>query len=280
MSIGYIKFNSLIYLYRIRYNMVANITEINGINSIDDAKNYANYNGQPLDNSEKAIFNSLFLKKTKPDGTLEDDLDKVRGTMTLLANLKEAQAELPKEQSSSEENLSTEGNELLIEFLNERRKDSVAYQLVNTYTNSEQVDKIIKDYQKVQFRKENKSLKAEERVALAACISIAREGEEKDKKIKEARKVMDENMSIAEAKAYKTRVQSIVNALKADLDAGGVGRRLLKEIFEVQKRTANVIFRVSSSESNSLGSIIETGIKAPYSNSSYTHPTYLSDDLP
>src|SRR4051794_40589770 len=102
------------------------------ITDFPSAKNYNDYNGKPLEESEKTIFDNDLLKKKNPDGTLstDPDLDKLRDTVALLANLKEAQTNLVTEKSS-ETGLSTNGNALLVALMGERRNNSVAYQLVN-----------------------------------------------------------------------------------------------------------------------------------------------------
>jgi len=100
------------------------------INTIDEAKGYSNYHGGVLKPEEKAIFDSSLLKSNGPlDKTLLQD------TAQLLNNCKKAEASLKTEQSN--DILSNNGNQLLIALMEQRRNNSISYQLINTIKNGE-----------------------------------------------------------------------------------------------------------------------------------------------
>lgn len=132
--------------------MTTPIFNKNDINTLEEAKNYPNYHGGALSQAEKEIFDSPLLA---PDGTL--DVSLLQDTARLLNVCKEAQANL-KIEKTSETGLSTDGNALLIALMEQRRNNSIAYQLVNEKDADEEgrVDKMVREYQKVLFRKNNK----------------------------------------------------------------------------------------------------------------------------
>jgi hypothetical protein len=269
--------------------MVKKITDLNIllINTPEEAKKYADYNGKTLADNEKAIFdNDLFKDGKNPDGTDKYKVDDIKNAVALLANLKEAQASLPTEKADNDNNLSANGNDLLITFLEQRRNNTIAYRAVNVEkagispTDKTPVDAIVKEYQSLQHQRVNRKLEAAKREVDLALISIEKEGEKQDREIEKAQKAIDKNMSIAEANAYKTRVEAIVNALKADLAVGQPGYKILHEMVNIQRRIADVMFKYSSTLPNSLGSIIRTGVADPYSNDPFTKSSYLADDLP
>src|SRR4051812_32067477 len=94
-----------------------NDLDIRGINTPEEAKNYPNYNGKPLEDSKKPIFDSTLFKNA--DGTFK--VDDIRNAVALLANLTEANDNLPDEKlfdpKTKTTNLTDNGNNLLITFL-------------------------------------------------------------------------------------------------------------------------------------------------------------------
>jgi len=102
----------------------------NDITTIDEAKEYSNYYGGVLKPEEKTIFDSNFLKS---NGTLDKTI--LQDTAQLLNNCKKAEANLKTEQSN--DILSNNGNQLLIALMEQRRNNSISYQLINTIKNGE-----------------------------------------------------------------------------------------------------------------------------------------------
>ncbi|CAG8473873.1 14671_t:CDS:10 [Ambispora leptoticha] len=263
--------------------------DIIAINTLQKAKDYS-YNGKNLEDNEKTIFDSDLLKVKDADGNIvkntdgsdKIDEDKLRETVVLLVNLKIAQAELENEKNDAEKNLSKEGNDLLINFLDNRRNNKVSYQLVNTEENGEKrVDKIFHDYQTIQYRRINRKLTAEIKAADAALSSISNEVEKQLKEIEKADKELKKNQTQAEARAYRDKVQNIINALKADLKPGQVAYNILNRAVESQRRIAETVYRIKTTLTiPTLGSIIETAVAEPYSDKKYAHPTYLGEGLP
>ncbi|CAJ0909770.1 1767_t:CDS:2 [Entrophospora sp. SA101] len=112
----------------------------NDINTIKKAKEYPDYHGGELTQPEKEIFNSSLLT---PNGIL--DVSLLQDTAELLNNCKKAEANLVTEKTS-ETGLSTNGNALLVALMEQRRNNSIAYQLVNEKDENEErrVDKMKK----------------------------------------------------------------------------------------------------------------------------------------
>jgi len=262
--------------------MVKKRSDFNAITTLDGAKNANYYNGQPLTDAEKVIFDSPLLKKKKADGTLDTnpDLDNVRDTMALLFNYQESKDKLKSERENLTTNLTPNGNELLIVLSEEKRKNSVAYQLVNTDENGEKrVDAMVAEYQDILFREVNPRLISEIATKDKELASIFSEGERKDKEIvKKLTEVSQKEKD--ELLDYQTKVNEIVVLLKADLASGQPGRLLLDKVIEGKEKAATVLVKTSNTYPDSVASVIRTGVKAPYSTNSYTHPSYLTDGLP
>jgi hypothetical protein len=245
------------------------LTDVSAIDDIQKAKDYTSYEGGQLNDTEKQIFNDSKLKND--DGTPK--VDEIQKTVVLLDNLKKAQAKLPGEKESAT-NLTDNGNLFLAALLGEKINNSVAYQLINP----QGVDKIIKEYQTIQFKRINRSLETEKRSLEIELNSIEKKQKDQTKLVAEAREKMDKHMSVEKAEKYRDNVMLAVDALKADLQIGQVGRKILDEIVELQANVANTVYRVNTTVTvPTLGSIIKTGVKNPYSDKPFTHPTYLAE---
>jgi hypothetical protein len=244
--------------------------------AINKAKTTIKYNNEDLDDAEKAIFDSALLKEKDASNNELPKINDFKDTAALLDNLKVAQANLETERKSNT-NLTDGGNKLLTALLGEKINNSVAYQLINP----KGVDQIIKDYQAIQFRRLNKTLEVKKRSLEIELDSILKKGEEQAREVEEARKIMEEGLSVAEAEDYKDKLKAVVKALNADLASGQNGRKILDRAVQIEKKIANVIYKKDTpGDASSFGSIIATGIKNPYSDKIYTHPTYLYEGLP
>src|SRR5437016_6211009 len=109
------------------FNLFNGLSLVDAIKKAKDHK----YNGKDLDNSEKVIFDSALLKEKDSTGNEVIKLDDFKNAAALLDNLKKAQAELENEKNRSNLNSSVDGGLLLKSFLEERRNNTIAFQVID-----------------------------------------------------------------------------------------------------------------------------------------------------
>ncbi|CAJ0647360.1 4544_t:CDS:2 [Entrophospora sp. SA101] len=184
----------------------------NDIDTIEKAKEYPDYHGGELTQPEKDIFD---------DDRLITDKALLQNTAELLNNCKKAEANLVTERTSKT-GLSTNVNE----------KDE----------NEEgRVDKMVQEYQRVLFRKNNKTLDLKLKEALITFAKVSEE-EKVAKEITELEKKYNPQV-LQEQTDLEDKVEAAVTALK-------------------------------DSTTEHYGSIIKTGYNG--NNRPYTHPLYLN----
>ncbi|CAJ0892652.1 7379_t:CDS:2, partial [Entrophospora sp. SA101] len=243
----------------------------NDINTIKKAKEYPDYHGGELTQPEKEIFNSSLLT---PNGIL--DVSLLQDTAELLNNCKKAEANLVTEKTS-ETGLSTNGNALLIALMGERRNNSIAYQLVNEKDENEErrVDKMVKEYQTVLFRKNNKTLDLKLKEVLITFAKVSEKEEKVAKEITELEKKYNPQV-LQEQTDLEDKVDTAVTALKDDLRIVNTGgRKFLEFIIENGKNFSELNYKSDvPATTEHYGSIIKTGYNG--NNKPYTHPLYLN----
>ncbi|CAJ0638445.1 8307_t:CDS:2 [Entrophospora sp. SA101] len=238
----------------------------NDIDTIEKAKEYPDYHGGELTQPEKDIFN---------DDRLITDKALLQNTAELLNNCKKAEANLVTERTS-ETGLSTNGNELLISLMEPRRNNSLAYQLINTKEDGEgKIDKMVKEYQTVLFRKNNKTLDLKLKEALITFSKVSEEEEKVAKEITELEKKYNPQV-LQEQTDLEDKVDAAVTALKDDLRIVNTGgRKFLEFIIENGKKFSELNYKSDvPATTEHYGSIIKTGYNG--NNKPYTHPLYLN----
>ncbi|CAJ0630610.1 14139_t:CDS:2 [Entrophospora sp. SA101] len=238
----------------------------NDIDTIEKAKEYPDYHGGELTQPEKDIFN---------DDRLITDKALFQNTAELLNNCKKAEANLVTERTS-ETGLSTNGNELLISLMEPRRNNSLAYQLINTKEDGEgKVDKMVKEYQTVLFRKNNKTLDLKLKEALITFAKVSEEEEKVAKEITELEKKYNPQV-LQEQTDLEDKVDVAVTALKDDLRIVNTGGcKFLEFIIENGKNFSELNYKSDvPATTEHYGSIIKTGYNG--NNKPYTHPLYLN----
>nr|CAG8584220.1 1636_t:CDS:2 [Entrophospora candida] len=210
----------------------------NDIDKIKKAKEYPDYHGGELTQPEKDIFN---------DDRLITDKALLQNTAELLNNCKKAEANLVTERTS-ETGLSTNVNE---EDENEERR----------------VDKMVWEYQRVLFRKNNKTLDLKLKEALITFAKVSEEEEKVAKEITELEKKYNPQV-LQEQTDLENVINIIVERLKDDLQTPNVGgHRILDELV---KNGSNI--------ADSCKTIIQTGYNV--NGKSYTNCTFLLEDFP
>jgi len=141
------------------------------------------------------------------------------------------------------------------------------------------VGEMVKNYQKVLFRKNNKSLDLNLKESTLTFAKISEEEEKVVKEIAELEKKYNPQV-LQEQTGLENKVAITVEKLKDDLrtpNAGG--RKILDLIKKSNEDCAKVIYTPNTPKTiDYYGSLIKTS----YNNCSrpYTHPLYLSNDLP
>ncbi|CAJ0915284.1 2121_t:CDS:2 [Entrophospora sp. SA101] len=230
----------------------------NDINTPEEAREYLNYHGGELTQPEKDIFD---------DDHLITDKALLQNTAELLNNCKKAEANLVTERTS-ETGLSTNGNEFLISLMEPRRNNSLAYQLINTKEDGEgKIDKMVKEYQTVLFRKNNKTLDLKLKEALITFAKVSEEEEKVAKEITELEKKYNPQV-LQEQTDLEDKVNAAVTALKDDLRIVNTGG--CKFLDELVKNGSNI--------ADSCRTIIQTGYNV--NGKPYTNRTFLLEDFP
>ena len=139
--------------------------------------------------------------------------------------------------------------------------------------------KMVKNYQKVLFRKNNKSLDLKLKESTLAFAKISEEEEKVIKEISELEKKYNPQV-LQEQTGLENKVAITVEKLKDDLrtlNAGG--RKFLDLIKKSNEDCAKVIYTPNAPKTiDYYGSLIKTDYNG--NSNPYTHPLYLCNDLP
>ncbi|CAJ0849019.1 9438_t:CDS:2 [Entrophospora sp. SA101] len=213
----------------------------NDIDTIEKAKEYPDYHGGELTQPEKDIFD---------DDHLITDKALLQNTAELLNNCKKAEANLVTERTS-ETGLST----------NEDGEGKI--------------DKMVKEYQTVLFRKNNKTLDLKLKEALITFAKVSEEEEKVAKEITELEKKYNPQV-LQEQTDLEDKVDAAVTALKDDLRIVNTGGcKFLEFIIENGKNFSELNYKSDvPATTEHYGSIIKTGYNG--NNKPYTHPLYLN----
>ncbi|CAJ0630616.1 14143_t:CDS:2, partial [Entrophospora sp. SA101] len=199
----------------------------NDIDTIEKAKEYPDYHGGELTQPEKDIFD---------DDHLITDKALLQNTAELLNNCKKAEANLVTERTS-ETGLST----------NEDGEGKI--------------DKMVKEYQTVLFRKNNKTLDLKLKEALITFAKVSEEEEKVAKEITELEKKYNPQV-LQEQTDLEDKVDAAVTALKDDLRIVNTGGcKFLEFIIENGKNFSELNYKSDvPATTEHYGSIIKTDI--------------------
>jgi len=197
----------------------------------------------------------------------------------LLLNFKEASDKL---EAAEKRKTSLEVAEvdLMDALMEARRNESIDYKAIidGEPNNEEKIDKLIRSYQLINLREDNRELSSEKKQIEKEIGSYRAKRRKLDEEINKLKPKFT-NQRREELKDYITKTDEAITRLKNDLQPGNASRLILEEAIKDKKKTAEIIFKTSHTYTDSIESIIKTSIKDSYSTNKYTHPTYLTEDL-